>query len=195
MKKMLFFVFLFSSTLLFAEGLKPGDEAVDFKLKNVDGKMVSLSDYSDASGFILVFTCNGCPYAKAYEDRLIELDKEFKSKGFPVVAVNPNSPEAKPADSFEKMQQRAKDKGFTFPYLVDAEQTVYKEYGATVTPHVFVLVKEEEMMRVAYVGTIDNNYKDAGSADKHYVKDAVNSLLAGNCPDTKETKAIGCGIK
>lgn len=195
MKKLLFLAFLFASTLGFAEGLKPGDKAVDFKLKNVDGKYVSLSDFDKAKGYILIFTCNGCPYAIAYEDRIIELDKEFKSKGYPVIAINPNSPEAKPADSFEKMVERSKDKGFTFPYLVDADQSVYKEYGASVTPHVFILTKSGKKMEVAYVGTIDNNYKDAAKADKHYVKDVVNSLLAGNSPKVTETKAIGCGIK
>ncbi len=91
----------------------------DFKLKNVDGKMVSLSDYRDAKGFIVIFTCNPCPYAVAYEDRIIDLDKEFKPKGYPVIAVNPNSVAASPEDSFEKMVIRAKEKGFTYPYLFD----------------------------------------------------------------------------
>ena len=110
-------------------------------------------------------------------------------------AGNAMSEAVEDTDSFEKMQKRAKEKGFTFPYLVDETQDIYKEYGATVTPHVFVLVKKADKLKVAYVGTIDNNYKDASAADKHYVKDAVNSLLAGSSPELKETKAIGCGIK
>ena len=195
MKKLMILLLFLGTGLVYAEGYKPGDSASDFKLKNVDNKLVSLSDYPDALGFIVVFTCNGCPYAKAYEDRIIALDKEFKDKGYPVIAINPNSPEAKPADSFEKMKERSAEKGFTFPYLVDETQDVYKTYGATVTPHVFILNKESKDLKVAYIGTIDNNYKDAGSADKHYVRDAVNSLLAGKSPSEKLTKAIGCGIK
>jgi peroxiredoxin len=194
--KNIFIVLLFVvSTLAYSEGYKPGDSAEDFKLKNVDNNFVSLSDYSEARGFIVIFTCNGCPYALAYEERIIALDKEFKSQGFPVIAINPNSPEAKPADSFDKMQERALEKGFTFPYLVDGTQEVYKAYGATVTPHVFVLQKHSDDLKVAYIGTIDNNYKDADAADKHYVQDAVKSLLSGSVPVTDLTKAIGCGIK
>ena len=143
------------------KGYKVGDVAADFKLKNVDQKTVSLSDYAAAKGFIVVFTCNHCPYAKAYESRIIALDKRYASKGYPVIAINPNDPIVVPADNFEAMQVRAKEKGFTFPYLFDDGQKVYPQYGATKTPHVFLLNKENGKNIVRYIGAIDDNYADA----------------------------------
>ncbi len=122
--------------ILFVKGYEIGDEATDFKLKNIDGKMVSLSDFKSAKGFIVVFTCNHCPYAKKYEDRIIELDKKYKTQGYPVIAINPNDPNVQPEDGYQQMIERAKQKGFTFPYLVDEGQKIYPQYGATKTPHV-----------------------------------------------------------
>ncbi|MDP3352660.1 MAG: redoxin domain-containing protein, partial [Flavobacteriaceae bacterium] len=129
---------LFSIVLLLAsfslinnkEGYKIGDNATDFKLKNVNDKMVSLSDFKKAKGFIVIFTCNHCPYSVAYEDRIIELDKKYKDKGYPVIAINPNNPAKEPKDSFDLMKVRAKEKGFTFPYLFDDGQKIYPQYGA-----------------------------------------------------------------
>ena len=185
---------LISSSLM-SQAYEVGDYATDFKLLNIDGDYLSLSDYSDAKGFIVIFTTNHCPYAVAWEDRIIDLDKTFRSKGYPVIAINPNSAEAYPDDSYEKMIERAEQKGFTFPYLHDAKQEIYKIYGATKTPHVYVLNKEAEKLKVAYIGAIDNNYRDASEADEHYVRDAVNNLLAGKDPDPDFTRAIGCSIK
>lgn len=185
---------LISSSLM-SQAYEVGDYATDFKLLNIDGEYLSLSDYSDAKGFIVIFTTNHCPYAVAWEDRIIDLDKTFKSKGYPVIAINPNSAEAYPDDSYEKMIERAEQKGFTFPYLHDAKQEIYKIYGATKTPHVYVLKKEAEKLKVTYIGAIDNNYRDASEADEHYVRDAVNNLLAGKDPDPAFTRAIGCSIK
>ncbi len=176
-------------------GYKIGDKATDFKLKNIDDTYVSLSDYKDAKGFIVVFTCNHCPFSVAYEDRIIALDKEFKSKGYPVIAINPNNPAKYPSDNFENMKIRAKEKGFTFPYLVDEGQHIFPQYGATKTPHVYILEKSASDFIVKYIGTLDNNYQDAAKADKHYVKDAVNALLDGKDISVEETKAIGCSIK
>ncbi len=176
-------------------GYKIGDEATDFKLKNIDDKMVSLSDFKDAKGFIVIFTCNHCPYAIAYEDRIIELDKKYKPLGYPVIAINPNDPEAQPEDSFAEMKIRAKSKGFTFPYLMDEGQKIYPQYGATKTPHVYLLNKENGKNIVKYIGTIDNNYQDASDADDHYVQDAVDALLAGKPISKETTVAIGCTIK
>src|SRR5580704_16479265 len=124
-----------SLVMLFAfkptgEGYKAGDKAVDFKLKNIDGKMVSLADYKSAKGFIVVFTCNHCPFAKKYEGRVEALDQKYRDKGYPVVAINPNDPTISPEDDYAGMQQRAKDKSFTFPYLVDQTQDIAKTYGA-----------------------------------------------------------------
>lgn len=176
-------------------GYKIGDEATDFSLKNIDGEMVALTDYPESKGYIVIFTCNHCPYAKAYEDRIIALDKEFKDKGFPVIALNPNDPEVQPEDNFEQMQIRAKEKGFTFPYLLDEGQHIYPQYGATKTPHVFLLNKENGKNIVRYIGAIDNNHADANDVDEYYVADAVNALLAGQAVKVETTKAIGCTIK
>lgn len=178
-----------------AQGYQVGDEASDFKLQNIDGKQVALADFKDAKGFVVIFTCNHCPYAIAYEDRIIALDKKYKSQGFPVVAINPNDPVIAPEDSFENMKKRAADKGFTFPYLFDETQDVFKKYGATKTPHVFILSKKGEMLMVEYIGTIDNNYKDASQVSVRYVEDAVDALLHNKKPALTTTKAIGCSIK
>ena len=172
-----------------------GDTATDFKLKNIDDTMVSLEDYKEAKGFIVIFTCNHCPYSVAYEDRIIELDKTFKSKGYPVIAINPNNPKAYPTDSFDQMKVRAKEKGFTFPYLFDDGQKIYPQYGATKTPHVYILEKTGNGNIVRYIGAIDNNYKDATAADEKYVEDAINALLKGEKVPVETTKAIGCSIK
>ncbi|MBP1677023.1 MAG: alkyl hydroperoxide reductase/Thiol specific antioxidant/Mal allergen [Bacteroidetes bacterium] len=176
-------------------GYKPGDVATDFKLKNVDGKFVSLADYKKAKGFIVVFTCNHCPYAIAYEDRIIALDKKYAPLGYPVIAINPNDPAAQPKDSYEAMQVRAKEKSFTFPYLFDDGQKIYPQYGATKTPHVFVLNKENGKNLVRYIGAIDNNYADANDVSERYVEAAVDALLAGKPIAQNATAAIGCSIK
>jgi len=199
MKKLIFSltsVFMLAGLVYAGEnGYSVGDKATDFKLKNVDGKYVSLSDYKDAKGFVVVFTCNHCPYAKAYQDRLIEIDKEFKDKGFPVIAINPNDPSVSPGDSYEEMQERAKEKHYSFPYLFDETQEVYQAYGATRTPHVFLLKKNGKDLEVVYIGTIDDNYKDESQVTKTYLVDAINATLEGKKPNPDFTKAIGCTIK
>ncbi|MBO6532878.1 MAG: thioredoxin family protein [Muricauda sp.] len=177
------------------KGYQVGDMATDFSLKNVDGSMVSLSDFEEAKGFIVIFTCNTCPYAQAYEDRIMDLDAKYKSQGVPVIAINPNDPSAKPGDSFAKMKERAAEKGFTFPYLFDEGQKVYPAYGATRTPHVFILEKTASGNEVKYIGAIDDNYQDASQVDEKFVENAVDAMLAGNEINPKTTKAIGCGIK
>ncbi|AXG75304.1 thioredoxin family protein [Flavobacterium arcticum] len=176
-------------------GYKIGDVATDFSLKNIDGNNVALKDMTDAKGYIVIFTCNHCPYAVAYEDRIIALDKKYKEKGYPVVAINPNNPEKAKDDSFEKMQERAKDKGFTFPYLLDDGQKIYPQYGATKTPHVYILQKTDNGNVVKYIGTIDDNYEDESAVTVKYVENAVDALLEGKDVPVKETKAIGCSIK
>ncbi|RED48307.1 thioredoxin family protein [Seonamhaeicola aphaedonensis] len=177
------------------EGYKIGDIAEDFSLENVDGKMVSLSDYNDAKGFIVTFTCNTCPYAVMYEDRIIALDKKYAPKGYPVIAIMPNNTSVKPGDSMDAMKERAKSKGFTFPYLIDAKQEVFPKFGATKTPHIFVLDKTESGLVVQYIGAIDDNYKDVSAVNTKYVENAVDALIEGNEVPQKETKAIGCTIK
>ena len=197
MKKAMFSLFVFFAGLLFvsAQGLKVGDTAPDFTLKNVDGKMVSLNNFESAKGFVVIFTCNHCPYAVAYEDRIIAIDEKYSQKGFPVIAVNPNDPEVQPQDSYEKMKERVEEKGFPFPYLFDEGQKVYPQYGATRTPHVYLLKKEKGKLKVAYIGTIDDNYKDASAVQEKYLENAIDAVLAGKTPAPAETKAIGCSIK
>lgn len=185
----------FSAKHTSAVGYKIGDIATDFSLKNIDGKMVSLKDYKDAKGFIVVFTCNHCPFAIANEGRLIALDTKYKKLGYPVIAINPNNPKINEDDSFDKMIIRANEKGFTFPYLIDEGQKIYPQFGATKTPHVFVLEKTKSGNRVAYIGAIDDNTKNPEKVTKRYVEDAVDALLKGNRPAVTETVAIGCSIK
>lgn len=174
---------------------KVGDVVSDFSLKNVDNKNVSLAQYNSAKGFIVVFTCNSCPVSQKYESRVSQLDKEFSSQGYPVLAISSNDIKVKPEDSFEEMQKKAKSEAYTFPYLYDESQAVAKRFGATNTPHVYVLAKEGDKLVVKYIGAIDNNTEDASKADKKYVADAIYSLLDGKAPAISETKAIGCGIK
>lgn len=186
---------MITATMMIAGGYEIGDKATDFTLKNVDGKMVSMADYSDAKGFIVIFTCNHCPYSVAYEDRINELDKKYKGLGYPVIAINPNDPELYPSDSYDEMKIRAKEKSFSFPYLFDDGQKIYPQYGATKTPHVFLLQKENGDLIVKYIGAIDNNHADADAVTEQYVADAVDALLSGKNPDPNFTKAIGCSIK
>jgi len=176
-------------------GYQIGEIIEDFKLKNVDGNMVSLSDYKDAKGFIITFTCNTCPYAVMYEERIMDLDKNYASKGYPVIAIMPNNVKVKPGDSFEAMQKRATTKGYTFPYLMDEGQKVYPKFGATKTPHMYVVQKTKKGNVVQYIGAIDDNYQDASAVKQRYVEDAVNALLEGKEVMEKETRAIGCSIK
>jgi len=178
-----------------AAGYKVGDIATDFSLKNIDNKKVSLKDFKDAKGYIVIFTCNHCPYAQAYEDRIVALDKKYKKQGYPVIAINPNNPEKQKEDSFDLMKVRAKEKGFTFPYLLDEGQKIYPQYGATKTPHVYILQKTSKGNQVKYIGAIDDNYGDEKAVKQKYVENAVDALLKNKEVAVKETKAIGCSIK
>lgn len=177
------------------EGYKVGDKAAGFKLKNVDGKMVSFSDYKSAKGFVIVFTCNTCPYAVAYEDRLIELSKFTGSKGYPLIAVNPNDPEVQPADTYELMVEKAKEKQFNFPYLFDPGRVVSALYGATRTPQIYIVNRKGKDLIVEYIGAIDDNHEDVSAVKTKYVENAVNALLSGKKPNPDYTKAVGCTVK
>lgn len=177
------------------EGYKVGDVVRDFKLENVDGKMVSMSNYKDAKGFIIVFTCNTCPYSVANEDRLIALDKKYKSKGYPVIAINPNDPAAQRGEAMSDMKKRAKSKGFTFPYLFDKGQKVYPKFGATRTPHVYVLSNTKGKKVVEYIGAIDDSSRDESRVKEKYVEDVIAALDSGKKPAKTYTRAIGCSIK
>lgn len=188
-----FFAFIFSALLIAASpienGYTVGDQATDFKLKNVDGKMISLADYKNAKGFIVIFDCNTCPYSKAYNQRIIALDEKYSSKGFPVITINANEGAG---DSYENMIRISKKKNYQFPYLIDETQEVAKVFGATNTPHVFVLNKN---LKVAYIGAIDDSPRHETGVTKRYVEDAVDALMNNKAVSVTKTKAIGCGIK
>jgi peroxiredoxin len=158
------------------------------KLEGVDGKKHSLADLKDAKAVLVVFTCNHCPVAKAYEDRLIEIDRDYKDLGVALVAINVNNLEA---DKLPAMKERAEEKGFEFQYLYDPSQNIGRAYGATVTPHAFIL---DGKRKVAYMGAIDDN-QNAEKAEKHYVRDALDAVVAGNKPEPAKTKQFGCGIQ
>jgi peroxiredoxin len=177
------------------DGYQVGDTVSDFKLKNVDGKMVSLADFKDARGFIVIFDCNTCPMSRAYNSRIISLNKKYASQGFPVVLINPNSAELVPEESFDEMKAHAKQHKYDFPYLYDESQDVVRKFAPTNTPHTFVLSKTANGLQVAYIGAIDNNSRDGSKADKHFVEEAVNELLAGKPVSVTKTKAIGCTVK
>lgn len=176
-------------------GYQIGDIASDFDLKNVDGKNVSLSSYNNAKGYIIVFTCNTCPVSKIYQDRVEELNKIYAVKGYPVIAINTNDPVASPGDSYVKMQERAKEKNFSYAYLEDPDHTFTKKYGALKTPHVFVLQKATQGNEVAYIGAIDNDQEDVNKSKITFVQNAVDALLRGEKPAVNSTKAFGCTIK
>ncbi len=176
-------------------GYQVGDQVKDFKLKNVDGKMISMADYKSAKGFIIVFTCNHCPFSKKYESRIIALNKMYASQGYPVLAINSNDKDEVPDDSFENMQALAKEKGYQFPYLYDETQQIATAFGATRTPHVFIVAKENNKAVLKYIGAIDNNVEDPDAADVKYVENAMNQLIAGKPITEPVTKAVGCTIK
>jgi peroxiredoxin len=158
------------------------------ELEGADGKKHSLADVKDAKAVLVVFTCNHCPVAKAYEDRLVELYKDYHGQGVEIVAINVNNGES---DKLPAMKERAKEKGFEFAYLYDPSQKIGRAFGATVTPHVFVL---DGARKLAYMGAIDDNMK-ADKATKHYVRDALDAILAGGTVAAAETKPAGCGIQ
>lgn len=198
MKKIILLVMLALSAFLShaqTATLKAGDAAPDFKLKNVDNKELSFASFPNAKGYIVVFTCNTCPYAVAYEQRIIDLDKKFKPQGYPVIAINPNDPEASSADAFNKMQDLAKEKKYPFPYLFDAGQKVTDQYGAKRTPHIFIVSKTSKGNVVEYVGAIDNDPEGTKTEKIKYAEDVIAALKSNQKPAITQTKEIGCTVK
>ena len=168
-----------------------GDNAIDFDLPGVDGNNHPLSGFK-SKVLVVIFTCNHCPYAKAYQDRIMSIQKEFESHGVQIVAINPNDDENYPEDGFEKMIERSKEAGFNFPYLRDETQKVAKAYGARVTPDVFVF---DENRKLRYRGRIDDNWKDPGSVKSFDLKNAINDILDEKEVEVKEAQAMGCSVK
>lgn len=189
------FAFKSNFTAFNEKGYGIGDIVTDFRLKSTAGGNFALSENRSVKGYIVVFTCNHCPFSKAYENRIMALDKKYAAQGYPVVAINPNDPSAYEEDSFENMQTVAKAKGYTFVYLQDEAQVVTRAFGATRTPSVYVLKREGDKFTVQYLGGIDDNTQDANSVTKHYVEDAVNNLLVSKPVVVNSTKSVGCAIK
>ena len=197
MKKIIVVIFAFLCFFTNAQitTLAPGKAAPGFNLINVDSKEVSFDNYPKAKGFILVFTCNTCPYAKAYEQRIIYLNNKYVSQGYPVIAINPNDPEISGGDSFDKMKELAKAKNYTFPYLFDKGQVATNLYGAKNTPHLFVVSKTTNGNMIQYTGAIDNDPENADPNKIKYVEQVITSLINNEKPTVTVTKAIGCTVK
>jgi len=166
--------------------------SADVKMKNVDGKDLSIAEVKGAQGTLVVFTCNHCPFAKMWETRIVELGNQYQGKGIGVIAVNANDPKVAPDDGYEPMQARAKERGFAFPYVGDATSDVARAFGAARTPEVFLFDKEGKLV---YHGAVDDNGQDAAKVDKAYLKDALDAVAGGKAVPVAETKSIGCSIK
>ena len=178
-------------------GVGVGDKAPAFDLPNIDGKRYSFENIKDANGnkpkgYIVIFTCNTCPYAQANEQRIIDLHKRYAAKGYPVVAIQPNSAAKSPGDSFDNMKSKAKNKGFGFLYLYDEKQEVSPKYGATKTPEVYLVDAD---LTVRYHGAIDDSVRDPNAVEEKFLENAIAALENNEKISPAETKAIGCGIK
>ena len=175
--------------------ISAGTTAPGFSLPDVTGKNVSFETFPNAKGYILVFTCNTCPVAQAYEQRVIALNKKYASMGYPVIAINPNDPELAGGDSFQAMKERAKDRNYQFPYLFDKGQQTTNAYGARVTPHIFLVAKQNNTNTVVYTGAIDNDPENSNSTKANYLDDAIKAVEEGKTPAIASTKALGCSVK
>jgi len=172
--------------------LKAGDKAIPFKLPGVNDKEHSFDDYADKSAVVVIFSCNHCPYVRAWEDRMVQIQADYAGKGVQLVVINANDESKYPDDSFPKMKERAREKKFNFPYLRDEPQSVARAYGAERTPEVF-LFDRNSVLR--YHGTIDDNYDDPKAVKEHYLRMALDAVLAGKPVSIAETKPVGCSIK
>ncbi len=170
-----------------------GNVVHDFALKNVDSKMVSLHDFADAKGFIVVFTCNHCPFAKLYSKRFNDLNSKYIAKGVPFLAINSMDTLVYEEESFELMKNKAQHDNFNFPYLYDCMQTVGKDFKAEHTPHAFVIWKENNQWVIKYSGAIDDNGEHPEKANP-YIANAVDDLLHGKPVKMPETQSFGCAI-
>lgn len=172
--------------------LRVGERAPAFTLKGVDEKYYTLDNFASKQILVVIFSCNHCPYVKAYEDRILAIQQDYADRGVQVVAINSNDATNYPEDSFDQMCARARSKGFPFPYLYDETQQVARAYGAERTPHVFVF---DKMRRLKYKGTIDDNWENPSMVKKHYLREAIDVLLNGQPIPQPETMAVGCSVK
>jgi peroxiredoxin len=180
-----------SSTTLGSIGLALGSPAIDFHLRAVDRKTYSLKDFGDRKAVVVVFSCNHCPHVRDYEDRMVQLQRDYSGKGVTLVAINSNDDHNYPEDSFENMIHRSKDKGFNFPYLRDETQDIARKYGAICTPHVFAF---DQQRTLQYKGRIDDNRR-AAEVKSRDLRNALDAILVGQKPPVQETRPFGCSIK
>lgn len=169
----------------------PALTAPAFSLPGVDGRTHTLDDYADAKALALVQSCNHCPYVQAWEDRMIALASEYADRGFQLVAIASNDAANYPEDSFEEMKRRAQKRGFTFDYLYDEPQEIARTLGSSRTPEVFLF---DAGRRLVYHGAIDDN-RDERGVTRHYLRDAIEAVLAGREPEITETPPVGCTVK
>jgi peroxiredoxin len=172
--------------------LKIGDKAIPFSLPGIDGTNHALGEYSGKNAVVVIFSCNHCPYVRAWEDRMIQIQADYASRGVQLVAINANDASKYPEDNFSKMKERAREKNFNFPYLRDESQEVARTYGAERTPEVFLFSKTGILR---YHGAIDDNYDDPAEVKAKYLRDALDAVLSGTVPPKVETKPIGCSLK
>ncbi len=173
--------------------LEIGSKGPDFTLPGVDGQTVALADLLKSHEAVaVIFSCNHCPYVLAWEDRMIAIQRDYAPRGATIVAINANDAQRYPEDSFERMKVHAAEKGFNFPYLRDESQDVARAYGALRTPHVFLLDREGVLR---YRGAIDDNYEDPAAVKHHYLRDALDAVLAGRDPVHQTSGAVGCTVK
>lgn len=178
-----------------AKGYAVGDVAADFQVRNIDNQFINLSNYASQKGVVVVFMANHCPFAKAYEDRLMSIHNRFAPQGFPVLAVQASDVTIYPEDAYEVVQSRSRERGFSFPYTIDETQSVARAFGATRTPQVFVLTYTGGKFVVQYVGAVDDNPQDAAGVQKRYLEDALTNLTSGRPVTVTTTRPIGCAIK
>ncbi|MBI5299365.1 MAG: thioredoxin family protein [Deltaproteobacteria bacterium] len=170
-----------------------GATAPDFSLPGADGQTYHLHDFKNkAKAFVVIFACNHCPYVLAYEDRMIQICKDYRSSGVAFFVINANETKNYPEDSFEKMKEKTKLKKLPYPYLRDEDQKVAESFGAGATPEVFLFDGD---LKLVYHGRIDDNWQETTKVTQHYLRDAISALLAGKEIAKKETHPIGCSIK
>jgi peroxiredoxin len=172
--------------------LKPGDQWISFTLPGVDDQQHALTDLGDKQAIAVIFSCNHCPYVRAWEDRMIKIQADYAGQGVQLIAISANDARKYPDDSFSKMKTRAQEKGFNFPYLYDESQQIARAYGAERTPEVF-LFDRDGVLR--YHGAIDDNFESPDAVQNHYLRAALDAVLASRVPDTAQTAPVGCTIK
>lgn len=172
--------------------IKIGGKAIPFELPGVDGREHSLADYANKQGVVVIFSCNHCPYVQAWEDRMVQIQSDYKDRQVQLIAISANDAQRYPGDSFDSMKDRAEAKGFNFPYLYDESQEVARHYGAERTPEVFVF---DRAGILRYHGAIDDNYDQPDAVKQPYLRDALDAVLAGREPPVTKTTPVGCTIK